>query len=215
MIAWILMLTYIFRYWNYPNPPVHDIISPFITLTIALNIFIMIPSLCPESLYGLRYQSLILIILSLIIDSIADYFMDRNNLELPILLFSLGHFIKQIIFAYIFSNGIYSLVHVITFILILYLISLVLQRKLYAKENTLIAVAVYSIIIALTLIQICVEQQGINRGFLLFVISDLIIAIELVYVKFTFRQIRVILVPLLYWIAEILISRDLLIIISE
>lgn len=40
----------------------------------------------------------------LVIDSIADFFMDKSNLGLPILLFSLGHIVKQIAY----NNGILS-----------------------------------------------------------------------------------------------------------
>lgn len=195
LLASSLAGLYIYNYLDSYSPPVRDFISPLVTLTMALGLMF------EESLSLIEY----LAILILIVDSVADFFMDKSNLGLPILLFSLGHVVKQISFitAY-YPRG--SLI--ILFISILLLIILI--KFLCENYTATLPILLYSLIVGLTYLNLCISEGLISPGFTLFVISDLIIGIEFIFGEIPTRKVRVILVPVLFWIAEAMISHELL-----
>lgn len=164
-----LAALFIFKYYYYQDPPLADLISPSITLclaTLALN------------------QSYLLV-LSLVLDSVADFLMDSKKLFYPIVLFSLGHILKQLVF-----NP-----HPL-----LPLLSTLLFFDLWTRQRLIID---YTLIIALSFIQVYMIKYSL--GYLCFAISDAIIGYELAITRISYRPIRVLLVPILYWLAEYLL----------
>jgi len=156
-------------YWNNQDPPVYDIISPITTL-------LLIPTLKNNMLIS-----------CLLLESIADYYMNKSNLRFPIFLFSLSHIIKQIIYL---QMNVISLTSLNISLLSLLLIIL---------SNDVIDL--YGIILACTFITISYAKKSLDVGMLLFIISDIIIGLDL-KIRLYPRQLRVILVPLLYWISQ-------------
>lgn len=197
MIFWILPILFILFYWNNADPPIRDILSPLVVLSFAFGNFLLYPVSKISSL----------VILNLIIDSVADYLMDSENLDLPIFLFSIGHFIKQIIFSHVFSR-IYPSSNISR--IFAHGFTLILIMTLLVTDGYLISIASYGLIVATTFIQICLAKRSLSMGFLLFVISDLIIAIELMFGQMRPRQIRVICVPILYWTSEYILAQDIM-----
>lgn len=170
-IFWIL---YIFCYWNNENPPLYDILSPVGTLIMTI--------------FYIRDGGAILPALSVILGTIADFMMDEDNMEIPLLFFSFSHivrffscyhnqnnlfgfysYISQIVLIYYFNN---MAVYIIIFIMY--------QLPLYFESNRKMLVSV-----------------------LFYTISDILIGYNMLfYMKY--RKIRVLLVPTLYWLSELL-----------
>jgi hypothetical protein len=233
------LYTYVNRNSDDPpldDPPLDDVFSPLVTLILALNTFVSYPVSMLSSL----------VILSLVIDSVADYLMDSHKLKLPIFLFSCGHLVRQIIVSNIapgivFRNTLsdpwfkqiilpniepsvlpgysqselwFRLTQVISQIIVFLMAWDICCNQFLSQRLSISSVPIfiggYAIVIVITFLQIWAGTNAFSIGFLLFIISDLIIATELIFGKIYPRQLRVLLVPILYWTAEFLIIKDLL-----
>ena len=132
----------------------------------------------------------VLLLTSLILESAADFFMNKDNLKLPIILFSFGHLFRQFAFLSVSPFGITPiLVSFITAILTI----LVIKK---------FSILYYSCIIFLSAVQVSLVESGISYGYILFIVSDLIIGYEMVISKIKPRCFRIIIVPLFYWISQ-------------
>jgi len=180
---------YTIKYWNYTSPPSRDIISPLVLLSLALSLLL---------LYPLSLTS-ILVFSSLILDSLADYYMDPFTL-LPISLFVSSHLFRQLSFISFFSFSSISSFFLLFFIASFFIFSISFFSLLLS----------YSIVMFFTLINLLFIKGNLSLGFSLFVISDLIIAYEMLGYKINIRPIRVILVPLLFWLADLSLTLELL-----
>jgi hypothetical protein len=165
------LIMYIYYYWNNENPPIYDVVSPITTL-------LLIP-----------YVNNNMVLACLLLESMADYYMDKSNLRFPIFLFSLSHIIKQIIHLQI--NIISSISLGISLICLL----------LIVLSNDDDKIDLYIIILITTFMIISYVKKSLDISMLMFILSDILIGIDLKY-KLYPRQIRVILVPLLYWISQ-------------
>jgi len=130
----------------------------------------------------------------LLFDSCADYLMDKNNLKSPIILFSISHLLKQIAFLGTFSvlNDCFIGVTMIFMLGIL---------------TTKHVVPCYAVVIGISCIHVCLLNNNAIFGYLIFCLSDLLIAVELLGMQLKPRQLRVIGVPLLYWIAQYMLIK--------
>ena len=171
----LLSLLFIITYWNNILPPTNDLISPFVLLSIAS--------------YGNNYY----LIIAVLIDTFADYVMNSKDLRFPIFLFSVGHIVKQIPFLIFFNN---LLIFYFSLLLLLILIYHIRTMK-YIHSDIVTMLAYYAAILVLTVVQIQ------NIGYIFFIISDLLILIDMI--GNVPRKLRVLGVPILFWIAEYLI----------
>jgi len=176
----IVLLGILFILCNYSNdhPPLYDIISPIVTLNIAIY-----------SLYSSSIFITIIMTMGLIMESLADFLMNKDNMKLSIRLFSFGHLIRQFSFL---SLSISSLLFISITLLII-------------KSNSIIN---YALIIFFSAVHVSISQGMISFGYLVFIISDLIIAYELLINDVRPRYLRVIGVPLLYWISQYLLIHE-------
>lgn len=188
-------LMYCVRYAKYPRPPNDDIVSPLVLLFMALGIIASVP----------WSFTMFLGLTSLILDAIADFTMNVEDLGVPIVLFSVGHLFRQ--FAFIFEyypNGSFIILE-ITMVLIVFLM-FAHSKPPWSKW----CILAYAGVIGLTLINVSLISCSVNVGLVLFVISDLIIVYELAWTQIKHRQLRVILVPVLFWAAEATLMYKLL-----
>ena len=197
-----LSLLYAIIHWNASSPPVNDIISPLVTLSMAAGLILV---------YGLTLNpdlstTLLQLICSLIVDSMADYYMNSKNLTVPLALFSTGHIMKQLAFI----QDPWSPIS-----MVLLFGSIVAMALLYSgfhvrhlpklpSSTTRELIHLYCLVIGFSFVNIYLASM-LSRGYILFIISDLIIAYELGWGKIYPRQFRVIAVPILYWLAEYII----------
>lgn len=163
------LILYMYYYWNNENPPLYDIISPITTL-------LLIP-----------YVTNNMLITCLLLESMADYYMDKSNLRFPIFLFSLSHIIKQLIYLQMNVISLASL-HISLLCLLLIILS----------DDV---IDLYIIVLITTFTTISFVKKSLDIGMLIFILSDILIGIDLKY-KLYPRQLRIILVPLLYWISQ-------------
>jgi len=185
MLPALIALIYIIRYWNYPSAPLSDIISPIVTLVMAKTIF--------ESTLTFPTS---LLILSLCIDSYADYIMDSSNLRKPMIWFSSGHLFRQLIFVTV-TWEISSM--------ILYFFTLMAFMYMSTERGEFMFFVSYVSILFMSFL-----QSSFDWGYICFILSDLIIAYDSFINNLHPRQFRVILVPVLYWTAEYILTRSLL-----
>lgn len=187
----ILPCLYIYSYWRNEYPPLDEIISPMTTLLY---------------LFDIRQISMLssVIALSIIVDSIADFYMDGKNLLFPVMLFSLGHAVKQSV--YVMKYGCPS--SIISLSMIMFLNGMIFYNWLKPYTGELL-LYIYGLIIGISFIGSCIINQTVDIGYLIFIISDIIIAVDLMK-KIYPRQIRIILVPVLYWLAQKIIIMNLL-----
>lgn len=178
MLVILLGIVFILCYYSNEHPPLYDIISPIVTLNIAVY-----------SLYSSSMFITIIMIIGLIIESLADYFMNKDNMKTSIRLFSFGHLIRQFSFL---SLSISSALFIFITLLII-------------KSNNIIN---YALIIFFSALHVSISQGMISFGYLLFIISDLIIAYELMITDIRPRYLRIIGVPLLYWISQYLLIHE-------
>lgn len=171
MIIPISLLLYIYFYWNNEHPPLYDIISPLTTLSFISSTDNNILIIC------------------LLLESLADYYMDSSSLRFPIFLFSLSHVIKQLMFLQL------NVVILMSLIISLQCLLLIILTE---DDNV---IDLYAIILTITFIVISYVKKSFDLSMLLFILSDIVIGIDLKY-KLYPRQLRVILVPLLYWISQ-------------
>lgn len=199
LVPSVIGLIYCAKYWDRLFPPIGDVISPLVTLAIAGALFISYPISVVSCL----------LIGSLISDATADYYMDRFNLIPPLSMFAIGHTIRQSAFLYAsYPSGSLSIFFItISFILVLWFVILPMFPEVY---ETLLLISVYATVVGLTLVNICLSRGQVSLGFILFIISDLIIAYELIVDYIAIRPIRIILVPSLFWLSEFFIITELL-----
>lgn len=204
---------YCWRYWDYTAPPNGDYISFVVLSSMGLSIWVN----------GPISFIMILGLISLLMDIIADLYMDTRNLTLPLILFAWGHFFRQIAFTFAFypQPSIVLLLLTIVLVLAIMLVSVPSPYK-YIKNEVVAQIIIYTLIVTATIwnVSISIENRLISSlgllqgklsiGLTLFVISDLIIVYELMWDKFTIRQLRVVLVPILFWLAEFGILYELL-----
>lgn len=194
MILLLFVFWFIYDRWSYTEPLKFDIISPLFTLILAIT------SLSINTDY-----SSYIFAFSLLMDSMADFIMSPEYLSHAIFLFSIGHIMKQL--AFLFTNFLFNNVLIfITSILSAFFMFIV---GLVTNEISIPIIVLYTLIISFSLIHTSILIGDISWGYLLFGISDLIIAFELVITKIYPRQLRVLSVPLLYWIGEYIISYHL------
>lgn len=200
IISVVAAITYCWRYYDYSGPPKRDFISSVVLLSIGFDIILTIPPTF----------SMVLGLISLLLDIIADFYMDaydKDRLMISLLLFSWGHFIRQCAF-------VWSLYPHCSLILLL-LSSVLIGLHYYFPRWRIIT---YILIITITVINISTGMSdsirlfkgSLSFGLTLFVISDLIIAYELYWNTLKIRQIRVLAVPVLFWLAEFVILCELL-----
>ncbi len=178
----VMMLIYLCMYCNSDKPPLYDIISPLITIIISFHV----PIYCSETF--------VLLMIGLVMDALADYYMDINNIAFPIILFSYGHILKQIAFGYR-NKILYTSIR----------IGLILTTLLALNITDIAYILLYGVLIGLTLLQMMKYQL---IGILLFIISDIIICIDMIGIKIHPKQMRVLLVPLLYWISQLIMLKE-------
>ena len=144
---------------------------------------------------------------SLIFDGFADYNMNGGKLTIPVLLFAWGHCHRQTVFFYTFySEGdeITLIIYALTLILTVN-ITIFFEESLYHN----ILIPAYITIITLTLVNAWLLTGMLSVGLTLFIISDLMIVYDKYWKSIYPRQLRIILVPVLFWTAEVLIMYEL------
>ena len=166
-------------YWDHTDPPLCDIFSPLVTLILAVTF----------------YQHN-LIAVALIVDSVADYWMDKKKMQRSLTLFTMGHLIKQI--AFINSDNIILICGGWLSILVNFFVWLQLNR---ANQPIL----GYMSVVLWTWVFISLAIQRLSLSQLVFVLADAIIGYELIISRIPYRRLRVLLVPALYWLAEYLL----------
>jgi len=206
IIASLCAITYCARYRSYPRPPTGDFISPLVLLTLAAGVVFFKETSIPRNL----------ILMSLMVDTFADYMMNEQGIDFSILFFSLGHLLRQFVFMYVFypwgSIGIFliTLVILICMMCVFEPMSHLTTRRYSNIVEEHIMVVLYAATIGLTLLNASSAKGSLSLGLTLFVISDLIIAYELIWAKIKYRTFRIIAVPALFWIAEVSIIYELL-----
>ena len=212
MITIALVCLFIACYHSNDNPPVRDVISPLITLSMLL-----------ESERGLTGVFLA----TSALESMADYRMDKYNMGLPICLFSLGHLVRQLAF-FMAVNGEKNTPHFLilgaTFMLTVVLVwRLYITRLKYTGDRSdgvdisrgkgeipHDAILYYAMIIFLSAVNVTMIQQIPSWGYLAFIVSDLIIGYEITIRRIHPRWVRVFLVPILYWWSQYLLKTEYL-----
>ncbi|CAH6419647.1 Hypothetical protein HVR_LOCUS721 [uncultured virus] len=206
MLPCILIALFLIYYRNDKEAPVGDYISPLITLMMAVGLLTY-----PTS------PTIFLTGLTLCLDSIGDYFMDKDKLTRPILVFSVAHLVRQLAY-FVLSGGVLTIVPIVSWLLTLSLVIILIRYFYYEPEpedehqNEFAAdisflfqriplIGLYSLIVALTLFNTSVIMGTTNWSHILFIISNLVIGYDLSIRKIQ-PQIRVLLVPLMYWISE-------------
>lgn len=185
-----LVYAYCIVYWKKNSPPTGDVISPLITLYLLMRF------LCLSTIKNNIYIS---VCITLTLDLIADFLMDVNNLYTPILLFSLSHIFRQ----YLYYSR-YSLTYYTHIIFTISITLFIIQQYMYIKRinNKLLFIGLYIILLIFTYINISLSKHEFDYSFLPFVLSDCLIGAELLFGKIYPRQIRILIVPLLYWISQ-------------
>lgn len=190
-------LVYSLRYWHSTSVPDNDFISPLIVMVMAGNL-----------LYN-TFPSLrdFIIVMSLVCDGFADYNMNGGELTVPVLLFAWGHCHRQTVFFYTFyseDNEISLVLYALTLILMVN-ITIFFEESLYHK----LLIPGYITIITLTLVNARILTGALSVGLTLFIISDLMIVYDKYWKTIYPRQLRIILAPVLFWTAEVLIMYEL------
>ena len=226
MITVALVCLFIACYHSNVDPPIGDIISPLITLSMVLE--------WERVVTGVMLATTML-------ESMADYRMDKDNMRVPILLFSLGHLVRQSAFLTSVdseTNTFPTLILAVTFMLIG-----VLMGRLYITRSRITkhvvhqkyreghfvddsrvlrrnggekcdiprdAILYYATIVFLSAVNVTMIQQIPSWGYLVFIVSDLIIGYEITIRKIYPRWVRILLVPILYWGSQYLLKAEYL-----
>jgi hypothetical protein len=194
MLTIILGLIFILSYYHNKDPPLSDIISPLVTLSIARY-----------ALYASSILMGMLLVTSLGIELVADFYMNKHDMSLSIQLFSIGHLIRQLAFLTLPGpNILSSIISLFTTLLTVHLME-EFQRNRNISFTTIVC---YSVIIVFSTIQISISQGVISFGYVIFIISDLMIAYELIVKDIYPRWIRIVGVPILYWTAQYLLTQE-------
>lgn len=212
IVAIICGFLYCIKNFFAKEPPIVDYLSPMVTLSMAISLLIS------QSITGLSLA----LGLILILEAWADFHMGFD-VRYPITVFSSGHVLKQIVIFYLHDGEgfLYLILIDISFILTgclgvvtvqEYYDGIIINGRCYpvmVKEWNRISMLLYTGVMACTMIIMIIHHETIWIGFLLFIISDLLILFDDLFV-FNHRQMRVILVPVLYWISQYLIVQDML-----
>lgn len=187
----LLIGSYFWRYCNNETPPLGDVISPTIVISLALVACLTYP----------LSVTLIFTILSLFVDSIADYVMNVNDIRDPVLLFGLSHGFRQLAFVWnCYPNMSLRLVMCLTWF----------STYLMFSERGRYLILGYSGVLFFTVVNAYLATSRLSLGLLLFIISDVIIVYDMMWKRIDNRPIRVLLVPLLFWLAEGLVIWEVL-----
>lgn len=198
VIPVIPALLYVLRYRHNNNPPTYDVISPCVTLSICYTIV---------SSYGVGSMTVVLCC-GLVMDAIADLLMHNYPLRTCLLIFSFGHLVKQLVATMTMEPSInYDFVVGLYFLNMALILSLTLAGP-NSKQS--LVIGCYSGIILGTLVSLSVAKQTIDLGYICYAISDLIIGYELTFHNIHPRYLRVLGVPMLYWLSQYLTARHLL-----
>jgi hypothetical protein len=186
----ILAVIYCLKYWNLSHPPPGDLISPLIIITLAIGV-------------GFSYsanETILLTITGLFFDALADFHMDKQTMGLSMMYFSSGHIIRQ--FSFLQNNDPNNLLFMTMGC------AAVLMLGVIMRVSTRLLILPYAAIMLFTLLNISWAMGTFFNGFVLFIISDLIIAWELIIGEIPHRPFRIVVVPLLFWIAEYVLLRQ-------
>ena len=199
---------YFALYKGYSKPPVRDIVSPLISLTVLLNFI------------GTEFtEHSLIFIVGLLLEVIADYYMNQETLSLPITIFGLSHAYKQVSFSCNFGYDELLLPKIISLttcgICALLLSIIIVDNTVpqdhgrYPTIKMSVVIIPYVCIMGLTLFYLSLAQETVSYGFLLLGVSDLIIAADLIGIPVN-RKIRVLMVPLLYWLSQYVLAQEFL-----
>lgn len=204
-------ISYCVRYFFNKHPPKTDYLSPLVSLSLAVYAYTF------ENGWGSTAMVLILVI-----EAFADYHMGPD-VRFPIFMFSIGHLFKQfIIISLAEQTDIFVDMNIVlSFPLVLCIgyISIyrsfvscgLLDRPTDTQSITKlgkISMVLYAYLLMLTMIQISLHIGTVVNGFALFIISDLLLLINDLH-PFPIRQMRVLLVPALYWLSQYFTIHDL------
>lgn len=190
-IVFVLASLYWWRYWNHERPPLYDVVSPAILLSMGLGAVVTYPLSMVQ----------IFTLLSLFIDAAADYLMNEDDLRDSIILFSLSHGFRQLMF-------IWNACPTMSLQIVMSLTWLCTYIIFDGETNWIIPS--YAGIIFFTLVNAYLATSRPSLGLILFIISDLIIIYDMMLKRLTNRRVRVLLVPTLFWIAERVIIWEVL-----
>lgn len=217
MITVALVCAFIVRYYSNEDPPIYDIISPLVTLSILTNLITM-----PLTIV----TPMVLVVITLGLEAVADFYMNKDRLRLSIGLFSNSHLIRQ--FSFLKMNGFKSQLTIagllvpngdIIATIITTIITILLAGRLRAMRPgsniSFFIIGCYSFIIFLSAVQVSMVQNSISYGYVVFIISDLIIGYDLIIGKIKPRWLRIIGVPVLYWSAQYLLTYECLNLLSN
>jgi len=262
MLIYIFLVVFIINYWNRKDPPVNDFISPLFTLTLAFFVGMCIKPQMREPFPSTSECELTIAMhflsASLILNSIADFIISKENMKPAITIFSYGHIMMQLSYMTEYFDRILFLISItaafaLTCLFVLRLpydfkklfrntspscyrstdpnrqmqgainhtklestINIYSLREQKSKESTELkfVIACYAIILLASFIQVSIALSSVSIGYVLFILSDLIIAYEVLFDKIYPRQIRVILVPALYLISQYILTKQLLVILN-
>ena len=198
----VFAILYAIKYCRGKDPIPGDIISSCVTLTIAL---------CHVVEYGVTVRGMLLYA-SLLVEALADFCMYSLSLNMCLVLFSLGHLAKQNIALLLVIPQSLSELPLFMLMIVCYFISVILTTLLgnIDIKRDDISVRLYTIIITFTWILISLARGHIDRGYLCYVLSDIIIGYEVLFQKMQPRWLRIIIVPSLYWLGQYLTGINLL-----
>lgn len=192
MITAVLVCAFIIFYRANIEPPIYDVISPLVSLSILATSLTL-------------SKELILLIIGLALEILADFYMNKDSLVLPIIFFSVGHLLRQLSFLYPMVTGSMMIIPTITGFLV---ITLLFQFLRIRKGNSIIVC--YSLIILLSAVHVSLVREALSYGYVVFILSDIIIGYDLMIRRIYPRWFRVIVVPLLYWGSQYLLSHEFL-----
>jgi len=226
------VILFIIRYWKRDHPPVGDLISPLFTLILAFGAGTCIwsdaiardndyISICEWS------PTIEFVTESLVINSLADFITNTNNIKQAIVLFSFGHLMMQGAYMKIYFDEIsliLILISVATVWFIFYIMRLNSPFKIIVRiivdrevrrqtgfDKLQLIIGGYAIVLVMSFIQVSRVLSTISIGYILLIISNLIIVYEIMFIKIHPRQIRTILAPVLYLISQHILTRQLIV----
>jgi hypothetical protein len=191
IFARLAAFAYTVYYWNDISPPSRDVISPLVMLS-------MMGHLVFENEVSYRLLSCLFF---MCLDMIADYRMSPVTIKSAISMFAVSHLFKQAIFMNICG---YDHSH-LTFPSSLFMASLMMTVALLlaiaVNDSNDSIISYYGFLLVFTYLQLCYLTGGIFMPYFFFAVSDAIIGFEMAFGTINPRQIRIVLVPFLFWLA--------------
>ena len=202
-------LLYIIKYWNCQDPPVRDFISPSITILICCNFI---------NANGISLITTI-ICCSLIFEATADLMMHTWLLKKCLLLFSIGHVLKQSASLTLIPPGELSITAILLFVISLILCSIIFDfvmrnsskiKEIKDSSNVVDhkVIFCYMGIVGFTFLISSYTHSTIDIGYICYIISDLLIGFEIAFHKLSPRRFRVLVIPMLYWLGQYLVTQN-------